>query len=172
MLGGKDPAGRFRQGTINTPCQGHVIHAERQTYAGSSLAGIRSPQGIAIRTRVARRRSLPRPSGTQAGCGPTAHRSVRKVMSPAAHRYAEGESGPTSVVSTGGGRPLARRPRRLLHAGCPPAVLGLVSRPKSTPVRSRRASSRGEVPHATERCGGGPERHNLSDALSVRDDVG
>src|SRR5262245_18633258 len=36
-LGGKDPAGRLRQGTINTPCQGQVIHAERQTYAGSSL---------------------------------------------------------------------------------------------------------------------------------------
>src|SRR5579883_2673178 len=36
-------------------------------------------------------------------CEPTAHRTVRKVMSPTAHRYAEGESGPTSVVPTGGG---------------------------------------------------------------------
>ena len=70
-----------------------------------------------------------------ARCEPTAHRSVRKVMSPTAHRYVEGESGPTSVVSTGGGRPLARRPRRLLHAGRLPAVLGLVSCRKSTPGR-------------------------------------
>src|SRR5579883_2114245 len=105
-------------------------------------------------------------------CEPTAHRTVRKVMSPTAHRYAEGESGPTSVVPTGGGPPLARRPRRRLHVGRLPAVVGLVSGLRSTPGGSLEAPSRGEVPHEAERCGGGPERHNLSDALSVRDDVG
>src|SRR5262249_4219222 len=46
------PAACFN-GTINAPIRGWAVHAERQTYAGSPPAEIRSPQGIAIRVRVA-----------------------------------------------------------------------------------------------------------------------